>query len=95
MERIRRLDTLRVLDNDGVACVVATCAARTDVRIRSKDVDELAFAFVAPLGAEDSRYFTQNVRLCFHFKGDWHTPLIVVLGSPVVDGQQKEVLVAR
>lgn len=41
-----------VSDDNSVACVVAACSPAAEVGTRGEDVDELSFAFVAPLGAE-------------------------------------------
>ena len=41
--------------NDGVAGVVAALAAHDDVGVPGKDVDDLAFAFIAPLRADQDR----------------------------------------
>ena len=81
--------------DNGVACIISACAARADVGVCREDIDELAFAFVAPLGTKDDRYFTKKVRLCCHSRRELHIPLMVALGSTVVDVQQKEVLVVR
>ena len=43
----------RAIGNDGVAGVVATLGAAAEAAARGEDVDEFAFAFVAPDGAED------------------------------------------
>ena len=48
-------DELFAGDDDGVAGVVATGVAGDDVELLRQDVDDLAFAFIAPLGAEDYR----------------------------------------
>ena len=40
--------------NDGVAGVVAALAADDDVGLLGQNVDDLAFAFVAPLGADQN-----------------------------------------
>ena len=40
--------------NDGVPGVVAALAADDDVRLAGEDVDDFAFAFVAPLGADQN-----------------------------------------
>lgn len=36
-------------DNDGMSGVIATCTACADVDVCSQDIDQFAFAFVAPL----------------------------------------------
>lgn len=53
MERIRRLDTFRICDNDGMAGIISPRTSCTYVCVRSENVDELAFSLVAPLGSED------------------------------------------
>lgn len=42
------------VDDNGVAGVVTALGAAAQLRLVSEDVGELAFAFVAPLGAEDN-----------------------------------------
>ena len=42
-----------VVDHDGVASIVASRSATTDGGSLGEDVDEFAFALVAPLRAED------------------------------------------
>ena len=37
---------------DGVAGVIAALRADDDVRLFGEDIDDFAFAFVAPLGAD-------------------------------------------
>ena len=41
------------MNDDGVAGVVAAGVARDDVEFFAEDVNDFAFAFVAPLGSED------------------------------------------
>jgi len=41
------------MDDDSVAGVVAAGVAGDDVELFREDVDDLAFAFVAPLGSKD------------------------------------------
>ena len=43
--------------DDGVAGVIAAGRAADHLRGVGEDVDKFAFAFVAPLGAEDERYW--------------------------------------
>ena len=43
---------MRAVDVDGVAGVVAALIARDDREVRRQQVDDLALAFVAPLGAQ-------------------------------------------
>jgi hypothetical protein len=38
--------------DDGVSSIITTLGAAAQLRVVSEDIDELAFAFVAPLGAE-------------------------------------------
>ncbi len=45
---------LRAVDVDGVPGVVSALVARDDVETRREQVDDLALAFIAPLGAEHS-----------------------------------------
>ncbi len=40
--------------NDGVAGVVSALAADDDVRLAGEDVDDFAFAFIAPLRADQN-----------------------------------------
>jgi len=46
-------DELFAVDDDGVTCVVAAGVAGDDIELFREDVDDLALAFVAPLGSED------------------------------------------
>src|SRR6185437_1684827 len=46
-------DKLPAADDDGVAGVVTAGITGDDVELFAEDVDDLAFAFVAPLGAEN------------------------------------------
>jgi len=46
-------DELLAADDDGVAGVMTASVAGDDVELFAEDVDDLAFAFVAPLGAEN------------------------------------------
>ena len=48
-------DELFAGDDDGVAGVVAAGVAGDDVELLRQDVDDLAFAFIAPLGTENYR----------------------------------------
>ena len=41
--------------NDGVTGVIAALAADDDVRLAGQDVDDFAFAFIAPLRADQNR----------------------------------------
>ena len=41
--------------DDGVSGVVAALAADDDIRLLGQDVDDFAFAFIAPLGADQNR----------------------------------------
>ena len=47
-------DELPAVHEDGMAGVVATLIPRHDVEMRGHEIDDLAFAFVAPLRAEHS-----------------------------------------
>ena len=46
-------DKLLAVDDDGVAGVVAAGVAGDDVELFAEDVDDLALAFIAPLGSKD------------------------------------------
>ncbi len=46
-------DELLALDGDGVSRIVAAGIARDDLEALREHVDDFAFAFVAPLGADD------------------------------------------
>ena len=54
VEGISVLCAFRVLDNNGVSRIVSSRTPCADIRFCRKDVDELAFAFVTPLGAEST-----------------------------------------
>src|ERR1700722_13526760 len=54
---------LFTVDDDGMAGVVATGVSRNDGEILRKHVDDLAFTFVAPLGANNDRGFALQCRL--------------------------------
>jgi hypothetical protein len=47
-----------VVENDGVARIVAAGVARREIKGRGQVVDHLAFSFVAPLGADDRNRFS-------------------------------------
>ena len=47
-------DVFRSAVNDGVAGVISALAANDDVRRAGEDVDDFAFAFVAPLRADQN-----------------------------------------
>ena len=51
---IRRRMNFVPFDVDGVAGVVSALIARDDVEARRQQIDDLSFAFVAPLRAEHS-----------------------------------------
>jgi hypothetical protein len=36
-------------DNDGMPSIITSCTPRTNVDVSGEDIDELAFALVAPL----------------------------------------------
>ena len=44
-------DIFLALDMDGMAGVVAALGADDDVRLLGQNINDLAFAFIAPLGA--------------------------------------------
>ena len=46
------------VDDDGVAGIVSAGIARHDGEVLGKDVDDFAFALIAPLGAYDDRGLT-------------------------------------
>ena len=46
-------DKFSAVDDDGVAGVVAASVAGDDLVALGQDIDDLAFAFIAPLGAKD------------------------------------------
>ena len=48
-------DIFRRAVDDGVAGVIAALAADDDVRFSGEDVDDFAFAFIAPLRADQYR----------------------------------------
>ena len=48
-------DVFLAADDDGVPGVVAALGAHDDVRLLGEHVDDFAFAFVAPLGADQDR----------------------------------------
>jgi hypothetical protein len=62
--------------NDGVAGVVAALAADDDVGIAGQDVDDLAFAFIAPLRADEDGVCHETQRSTFHAEPS--TPDVVV-----------------
>ena len=43
---------LALADSNGVAGIVTALIARNDIKVRRENVDNLAFAFVAPLGSD-------------------------------------------
>ena len=47
-------DVFRAAMNDGVAGVISALAADDDVRLVGEHIDDLAFAFVAPLGPDEN-----------------------------------------
>ena len=48
-------NVFRAAMDDGVAGVVPALAAHDDVGLRGQDIDDLAFAFIAPLRADQNR----------------------------------------
>ena len=46
-------DVLLRPGNDGVPCVIASLAADDDVGLFGEKIDDFAFAFIAPLGADE------------------------------------------
>ena len=52
----QRVESVRfAVGDDGVSGVVAPLTARAEVGLAGEDVDQLPFALVAPLGAENDR----------------------------------------
>ena len=49
-------DELGAVDVHGVTGVVSTLIARDDGKMRRQKIDDLAFAFIAPLRAEHARF---------------------------------------
>jgi hypothetical protein len=56
----------KVIDDDGVACVVPALSADNEMRAIGEEVDELALALVTPLQAEDDGYWTRLVNRFRH-----------------------------
>jgi len=54
-----------VVENDGVAGIVAAGVAGSEIKGRGQVVDHLAFSFVAPLGADDRNRFGPAFFHCF------------------------------
>lgn len=52
MESISLLLALVTLDYDSVTGIVTACAASTNVRLGSENVDKFTLAFITPLGSE-------------------------------------------
>jgi hypothetical protein len=48
-------DELLAVDDDRVPCVMSASVPSHDGEIFGEDIDDLAFAFVTPLGADDDR----------------------------------------
>jgi hypothetical protein len=46
-----------IADLHGMAGVVSALVARNDLEALGKQIDDLAFSFVAPLGADDCNHF--------------------------------------
>src|SRR5262245_766683 len=46
-----------IADLHGMAGVVSALVARNDLEALGKQIDDLAFSFIAPLGADDCNYF--------------------------------------
>ena len=51
---------LALADPNGVAGVVAALITRDDVKVRRENVNNLAFAFIAPLGSDYDDIFHKN-----------------------------------
>ena len=58
------------MDDDRMACIVTTLIASNNIEAIRQEVNDLTFAFVAPLGAHDyqicheKRFQALNCRLC-------------------------------
>ena len=52
------------IDNQCMACIVATLKARNGCRPVCQQVNDLALALVTPLGADDNYVFTHSKSLC-------------------------------
>ena len=48
-------NVLGAADDDGVPRVVAALAANHDLSVFGKKIDDLSFAFITPLGADENR----------------------------------------
>jgi hypothetical protein len=46
-------DVFDTVVDDGVASIIATCGAYDDVRFVGEIIDDFAFSFITPLGADD------------------------------------------
>ena len=57
-------DELGAVDVDGVAGVVSALIARDDVETRRQQIDDLALAFIAPLGAEHAQIHIVHASMC-------------------------------
>ncbi len=69
-------DELLSLHNDGVACVMPTLVTGDDVELFSQQIDNLPFAFIAPLGA-DNHDVCHDVSLAFSLE---HSAFLAVSG---------------
>src|SRR4030095_1201716 len=59
-----------------MAGVVATLITNNDFELLSKQIDNLAFTFVTPLGTDDSDYFRHKII------SDWRLPIADLKTSP-------------
>ena len=55
-----------IADLDRVAGVVPALVARDDIETLCEQIDDLAFTFVAPLGADDCNYFFHNSAISWY-----------------------------
>ena len=76
-------DELLAVDDDGVAGVVAAGIARDDGEALAQHIDDLAFALIAPLGANHDCRLRLGHRIAFSFliPGGPHTRSLFACGS--------------
>jgi hypothetical protein len=55
---------LLAADVDGVPGVVSALVAANDRKVRREEIDDLAFAFIAPLGAEHAQVHARDMIPC-------------------------------
>lgn len=62
MERKLLLNLFRTDGHDdSMPCIVAASTSRANIGLSAKDVDELAFALVTPLGAQDDSHYIVRI----------------------------------